>query len=54
MKKTLSFTVANTKPRNVVAQAMFDRSGPYKSKAVKVETTYKRQPKHRNRLNQDI
>jgi hypothetical protein len=53
MKKTLSFTVVNTKPRNVVAQAMFDRSGPFKSKAVKTETAYKRKPKHRNKVNQD-
>jgi hypothetical protein len=45
----LSFTVEPMKPRNRVAEDMFDRSGPYKPKRIKSVVQYQRREKHRNR-----
>jgi hypothetical protein len=45
----MSFTVEPMKPRNRVAEEMFDRSGPYKPKKVKSVVQYQRREKHRNR-----
>lgn len=45
----LSFTVEPMKPRNRVAEDMFDRNGPYKPKKIKNVVQYQRGEKHRNR-----
>jgi hypothetical protein len=50
----LSFVVEPMKPRNRVAEDMFDRSGPYKPKKIKSVQEYKRRPKHPNRFNPDL
>ena len=48
-RQVLSFVIEQSKPRNTVAQAMFDREGPYRSKRVAKAKAYKRQDKHRGR-----
>ena len=48
-REIMSFSVEPMKPRNRVAQDMFDRSGPYKAKVQKDERRYQRREKHRSR-----
>jgi hypothetical protein len=48
-RQVLSFVLEQSKPRNTVAQAMFDRDGPYRAKRVAKAAEYRRKPKHRNR-----
>jgi hypothetical protein len=43
----MSFLVKNTKPRNIVAKAMFDRNGPYTERTEPKRTDWKRKPKNR-------
>jgi hypothetical protein len=50
----MSFVVQPSKPRNRVAEDMFDRSGPYKPKKTKSAVQYKRREKHPNRFNPDL
>lgn len=45
----LTFTVQSMKPRNRVAEDMFNRAGPYKPKRVKSVVQYQRREKHRSR-----
>ena len=49
-REILSFSIVPSKPRNVVAQAMFDREGPYRAKRVAKAKAYKRNSKHRGRI----
>ena len=49
-REIISFQLAPSKPRNVIAQAMFDRDGPYRAKRVAKAVEYRRKPKHRNRI----
>ncbi len=52
-REIISFQLAPSKPRNVIAQAMFDRDGPYRAKRVAKAKAYKRNDKHRGRAIQD-
>jgi hypothetical protein len=45
----MTFSIEPMKPRNRVAEDMFDRNGPYKPKRIKSEIQHKRREKHRNR-----
>lgn len=47
--KTISFVVKNRKPRNPIAQEMFDRDGPYKPRSVAKAKAFQRRPKHQGR-----
>jgi hypothetical protein len=48
-REVISFTLKSVKPRDMVAQAMLDRDGPYRAKRVAKAKAYKRNDKHRNR-----
>ena len=48
-RNTLSFTIEPMKPRNRIAEEMFDRAGPYKAKKVKSAVQYQRRAKHQQR-----
>jgi hypothetical protein len=49
-REVISFTLKSVKPRDIVAQAMLDRDGPYRAKRVAKAVEYQRKPKHRNRI----
>jgi len=45
-REIFSFKIETMKPRNRVAEDMFDRDGPYKPKRVERKDTYRRREKH--------
>lgn len=46
MKSKVVLKIRATKPRNIVAQALFERDGEFKPRTIQGRNVYKRRPKN--------